>query len=287
MLSELLALSGLLIGTATDMDHREVPDWVNYTMVFAGVLIAAILSAAIISWQPLIASLTGLALGYLLGAAMYYTGQWGGGDAKMLMGLGALLGVPTSFLVGASTTPLFIYFLIAAVFAGAAYGMIWMAVLFITKRAIAWPALKKKLRTQQTLKIRKLAASTLLILALITLIYTHVYTLLILVLAAISYLTFYLSLAAKTIEETCFVKKQPVKDLVVGDWILKDVKKNNQTIIKADNTGLTEKQLAKLKKHDIKTVTIKEGIPFVPSFLAAYLAAYWWWSSELGLLFWI
>lgn len=287
MLTHLIAAAGLLLGTATDIDHREVPDWINYTLITAGLILASITALHQLHWQPIITSLLGLAAGYLLGALMYYTGQWGGGDAKMLMGLGALLGIPAAYLFGDAQTPLLIYFLIALVFAGAAYGMLWMLILFIRQRKKVLPALKNKLSEPWMHTTRKISITTLLALLVITLVWTNIYLVLILVLAAISYTTLLLALAVKAIEETCFIKQQPVDKLVIGDWIVKDVKKNNQTIIPADNTGLTHQQLQQLKKHDITEVTIKEGIPFVPSFLLAYAAAYIWWSSEAGIIFWI
>jgi len=36
--------------------------------------------------------------------------------------------------------------------------------------------------------------------------------------------------------------------------------------------GITNQQIALLKQHGIKHVVVKEGIPFVPSFLIAYVA---------------
>lgn len=218
---------------------------------------------------------------------MYYTGQWGGGDAKMLMGLGALLGVPLSFFTGQTNTPLLIYFLITVVFAGAAYGMTWMAVLFVTRRKTVLPALKKKLHEPKMLKTRKLSIATLLLLAITAIAWTNIYSLALLSIAAISYLTLYAALAAKTIEQTCFVKDQPVNKLVVGDWVVEAVKHNKKVLVPASNTGLTAEQLEALKNSPIKKVTIKEGIPFVPSFLIAYAAAYYWHYTQAGLLFWI
>lgn len=287
MLAQILALVGILIGTATDIHHREVPDWVNYTMILAGLGLASAASIHEASSNPLLASGAGLAIGYLVGALMYYTGQWGGGDAKMLMGLGALLGAPISFFTGDTSAPLLIYFLITVVFAGAAYGMTWMTVLFVTQRKTVLPALKKKLREPTMLKTRKVAITALLLLVITTLVWTNIYMIAALTIAAISYLTLYASLAAKTIEETCFVKDQPVNKLVVGDWVVEAVKHNKKVLVPASNTGLTPQQLEALKKSPIKKVRIKEGIPFVPSFLIAYVAAYYWHYTQAGLLFWI
>lgn len=287
MLAYALGLAGILVGTATDIHHREVPDWVNYTMVLGGIGIGSLLALEAASWQPLISSALGLLTGYLIGALMYYTGQWGGGDAKMIMGLGALLGAPLEFFTGAADAPLLAYFLIATIFAGAAYGIIWMAVLLVTKRKIVLPALKKKLRHPLMIKVRVAAMIGVALAAAAAFIWLHIYTLLLLFIAVVMLLTLYFALAVKAVEQTCFVKQQPVEDLVIGDWIIQEVRADGRVLVDESNTGITAQQIALLKEHDVETVKIKEGIPFVPSFLLAYVVAYYWYASGSGLLFWV
>tara|TARA_Y100000310_G_C20640196_1_gene793480 strand:- start:1586 stop:1843 length:258 start_codon:yes stop_codon:yes gene_type:complete len=64
-------------------------------------------------------------------------------------------------------------------------------------------------------------------------------------------------------------------EVTEGDWIAKDVIINNKRLTGPKDLGIERKQLNKLiayyKKGKIKKVLIKVGIPFVPSFLVAYV----------------
>ena len=58
------------------------------------------------------------------------------------------------------------------------------------------------------------------------------------------------------------------EDLREGDWLNKDIKVKGK-IIRADWDGLSLKDIELLKNK--KKVEIKEGLPFVPAFLIAFL----------------
>ncbi len=64
-------------------------------------------------------------------------------------------------------------------------------------------------------------------------------------------------------------------EVTEGDWIAKDVVIGKKYISGPKDLGIEMKQLKQLisyyKKGKIKKVLIKVGIPFVPSFLIAYL----------------
>lgn len=299
-----IALTGIVIGTITDLKKREVPDWVNYSMMGAGLGIAAMYSLYLLTPWIFLFSLAGLAAGYLVGAAMYYTGQWGGGDAKMMMGIGALatlpflqswLGLPTPFkplnpewwtlVLTQTTLPFFPIFLIASVFAGAGYGMVWMAYLSIKHRKRVYARLKERLYTKNMVRTRLAVIIVAVLIALIGLLFPGSVTFMFVLLAALLYITFYLFIAVKAVEETCFVQQRAVKDLVEGDWMVEDVKRKGFELA-APAAGLTKEDIQALKKHKVKEVTIKEGIPFVPSFLIAFLAAWYIFHNELPVFFW-
>jgi len=78
------------------------------------------------------------------------------------------------------------------------------------------------------------------------------------------------------------------KELTEGDWIAKDIKVKGEYITGPKDLGIEKKQINKLIKFyklgKIKKVLIKEGIPFVPSFLLAFIVTYFW-SSFLVLFF--
>ena len=84
---------------------------------------------------------------------------------------------------------------------------------------------------------------------------------------------------AKSIEESCMIKLVSSRDLTNGDWLYKEVKVGKK-IIKPNWEGLDEKELAVLQKTKRK-VLVKEGIPFTPSFLIAFLALVWLLNNNL------
>ena len=66
-------------------------------------------------------------------------------------------------------------------------------------------------------------------------------------------------------------KYYPIPKLTEGDWIAEDVKVNGKIICSPKDLGISKEQIKKLKHHNIKKVLVKEGIPFVPSFLIAFV----------------
>ena len=76
----------------------------------------------------------------------------------------------------------------------------------------------------------------------------------------------------KTIELTCMYKKIKPKNLMEGDWVQGNVYKNKKLIYQEDPLGINKKSINLLIKSKIKQVIVKEGIPFVPSFLIGAIA---------------
>ncbi len=76
------------------------------------------------------------------------------------------------------------------------------------------------------------------------------------------------------------VKTIPISQLTEGDWIYKDIfigsGKKKKYITGPKDLGISKEQISLLKKYSsqgkIKNIIIKEGIPFVPAFLFAYIA---------------
>jgi len=90
-MSELLLIGVLvllLIASLCDLRCREIPDWIALGMMLAAVVAAATGWAGIRFWMLV----TGGALGWLIGAALFKFANFGGGDAKLIAAVGALLG---------------------------------------------------------------------------------------------------------------------------------------------------------------------------------------------------
>jgi hypothetical protein len=73
---------------------------------------------------------------------------------------------------------------------------------------------------------------------------------------------------AKGLETVSMIRDVSGSELREGDWLVDDVKVKGKTI-KSDWDGLSLEDIKLLKGK--KKVKIKDGLPFVPAFLIAFL----------------
>lgn len=263
----------LLIGSYSDLKTREVPDWVNYGLIAFGLGSRLIYSLAAFDWSYIIEGVLGLLLFLVLAYMMFYAGQWGGGDSKMMMGMGALIGLRFSWF------DFSLSFLVNILLVGAIYGLLWS--IFLAARN--WHKFRKEvksiIRKPRMIMIRKifiLSAAVMIILAFFV---RDFYAKLILFVFVAFYLaTFYLWVFIRAIERTCMLKLVEPERLTEGDWIAKDVVVEGKKICGPKDLGIEMRQIRQLiklkKQRKIKKILIKEGIPFVPSFLLAFIVTF-------------
>ncbi len=272
-----IGLAALAIGSYTDLKTREVPDWLNYGLMIFGIGFALIASLAMADFTILAKSLAGFLVLVALGFLMFYTGQWGGGDSKLIMGLGALAGLDFSFkapFFGLSFNSFLPAFLVNLILAGVAYGLLWAVYLAArneSKFSRACISLLKRCR------LVRLALLTALLLAIVSFLLIdnlviRIYTLTLILLPVI---TFYLWVFAKAVEASCMIKLVEPEKLTEGDWIAKDIIVSGKRITGPKDLGITKAQIEKLirlkRDKKVNKILIKEGIPFVPSFLLAFV----------------
>ena len=125
-----ISFIALLIGSITDLKTREVPDWVNYGLVISGIGMNLLFSAIYSDSSFILNSLVGLAIFFGIAYIMFYAGQWGGGDSKMIMGLGAMIGIDVGYL----KSQFLAGFLVNALLVGAIYGLLWSIFLVFRNR---------------------------------------------------------------------------------------------------------------------------------------------------------
>ncbi|HHE36892.1 MAG TPA: prepilin peptidase [Candidatus Woesearchaeota archaeon] len=275
IITVVIGLVSLIIASLFDVKTREVPDWLSFGLVAFALGSSLILTIYHGYAHIIINSLIGLGIGVLLGLLMFYTGQWGGGDAKLIIGLSALIGFSISDPGrGVQSIPFLILFFINILLVGAVYGIIFSIVKAILNFKDFRRAAEKKLRSKEVVVARIL----LIILAsgaFVFLLATRSVESAGLFLLVISlFLFFYLWVFISIVEKACMIRKVRVKDLTEGDWIVNPVVRKNKVILKPTRTGVTLRQLALLKKHRVRKVTIKVGVPFVPSFLIAYILTF-------------
>ncbi|MEW5896280.1 MAG: A24 family peptidase [Nanoarchaeota archaeon] len=256
-----LTLAVLLAASYSDIRIREVPDWLSYGFLFAALGIRAIFSFGS-GWEIILSGILGFAVFFLLSLFFYYTNQWGGGDSKILMGMGAAIGI--AFPFSASSWNL-LWFFLSLLFLGAVYGLLWMVYIAVRKGSPFIAEMKKTLLMH---KKAQFGVGTLSALLAATGFIVPVMWLAALFAVAVLYLLLFVT----TVEKVCFVARISPSKLTEGDWLAEDVVVDGKlfmprkTLEGDDLSKLT--QLARQGK--ISYVTVKEGIPFLPSFLLAY-----------------
>jgi Flp pilus assembly protein protease CpaA len=267
-----IALLYLIAGSISDLKTREVADWANYGLIALGIVANLILSLFFGNPSYILTSLFGFAVFLILSLILFYTGQWGGGDSKMLMGLGALYGLgfnwqDSSFLIS---------FLVNTLLAGAIYGIFWSALLSFKNRK-KFMQQYKKISATKHIKFSKAVSLILLLCSLIIffLFKENVIRFLSVSLGIVIVFTLYLWIFIKSVENSCMFKYVTPDKLTEGDWIARDIKIGGKYITGPKDLGISKKQIQALKtlykQNKVKKVLIKEGIPFVPSFLLGWI----------------
>ena len=267
----------LVLGSITDLRTREVPDFLNYGLIFLGLALHCMLS--IVYWDPrfAIGSLLGLSICFGIGWLMFYAGQWGGGDSKMLMGLGSILGLPFA-LEGSFLLSL----LLNILFAGAIYGLLWSIGLVVRNRKRFAKAFAILIRHKLHRRMRPLLLS--LLMAFFALLFVPLANIALKIsfLWALILLPFmyYVFLFVKSVERSSMFILLPISRITEGDWIAKDVIIRGKRICGPKDLGISKKQINALRDYErrglIGKVLIKQGIPFIPSFLLAFIFTLIW-----------
>jgi Flp pilus assembly protein protease CpaA len=255
----------LLVAAYTDIKTREVPDWISYAFIFSALGLRILFSFQE-GWQFLVSGLVGFLIFFLLALLFYYTKQWGGADSKLLMGLGAVLGADFIFAFSDSNGYGLLMFFLLLLFVGAIYGLIWSVCLAVLK----WKAFVKAFR----LKLKERFKEHLIVLLIsFLLLFTLLISPALVILAIFPLFSFYLFIFVGSVEDSCFIKKILPGKVTEGDWLAQDVVVNGKT--KMFSKTIEREDLLTIWKlageGKIKRVVIKEGIPFVPSLLLAYL----------------
>ncbi len=265
-----VVLAALFLGSITDFKKREVPDWISYSMIAVGFGLRLIFSVVYNDWLYLLYGAIGFGVFLGIAYAMFYSGQWGGGDSKVLMGLGALLGLSISWHAT------LVSFVVNLLFIGAAYGVIFIIITAIIKKKMFIYGYKKMAHDKKVLNTNKALVIVCIALFLaILLIKDSAVRLPLLVLLLIFFITFYVWFFTKIVETYCLQKYVLPEQLTEGDWIIKEIKIEGKYICGPKDLGIEKKQIRKLMqlkaKGKIRKVLIKEGVPFVPSFFIAYV----------------
>lgn len=256
----ILALAYLIYASVSDLMKREVPNWICFSLIAFALAYRLIFSVLNSDIMFFVYGLIGLVVFVALGYGLYYARVFAGGDAKLLMALGPVLILSAGLIFNLYYIFGFIFLLMLF---GGIWGMIFSFSLVLKNKENFLKEFKKQIKIN-----KKLFYSAMIIaifsLGLLFLDYIFIF---ISVLILIFPLLF---VYAKGVEESCMIKEISGKELVEGDLLYENVKVRGK-IIKPYWEGVSMEDIEILRKSK-KKIKIKEGIPFVPAFLPAFLA---------------
>lgn len=266
----LIAVGALIIlyASYTDWQTTEVPDWLTYSGIGFGIGARTSYAMYLSQWDILTTGLIGFGVFFVVGCLLYYTGQWGGGDAKLLMALGALLGL--EFALDHNM----VAFVFNLMLFGGIYGLVYTLVLAIKHKSKVKKQLSKLMKSKEMKTIKVCSYVGCLLFLLLAFFFTGLAKWMMIALAVIVFLSFYLLAFSKSVEDAALIKRVTPNQLMEGDWILDEVKHKGKTIVSPKDLGVTIEQITLLQelaaKGKVKKITMKQGIPFVPAFAIAY-----------------
>lgn len=272
-----ITLIWLIFAFFSDLKTREVPDWLNYSLVIIAFTLRGFYSIMNSELNYFLYTLLGFGIFFAIANLMYYTKQWGGGDAKLFMALGAVFATYPIVLTQLfnpvlGQLPFFVAFFINLLIMGAVYGLIYTIILAIKNKKIFIEE-SKKIFKEPTIKKLKWIISiggVIFLIIILTIVQNLEIKLLFVTMIIFLMALFYIWIFVKIVEKSCMFKIISIKKLTEGDWVCHDLIINKKRIYSSKSVGIERYQISQLlKQTKIKTVQIKEGIPFVPSFLIA------------------
>jgi len=279
------AIFGSVVAAITDLRKRLIPDSLNYFLIlfgFGGHLVLSVLQNSIL---PIAYSLAGAGFFYIISLLMFYGGVWGGGDAKLMVGLGALLPIRPQivFVQYAAPWPFILTLWINALLFGALFGLVSVFWLGFKNQTIAKKEIKKQFAQAKWMIPVIVAVAVFLIVA-----YFFNMPPIILGLVGLCGALLPLLVVTKAVEESCMTKYISPLELVEGDWVVEEIKLKGKTIYSPKKYGIEKKDIDKLiklkKKGKLNKVKIKEGVPYAPAILTALLVSIFIGDSLLFIL---
>lgn len=271
----ILASLAIIIALISDIKTKEIPDFLSYSLIISGLSIRFLHAYTFNNYNYLTTAITNLAIFFIIGSLMYYTKQWGGGDAKLLMALSVLSATYPNFLLNYFKPALEFFSFPVTIFiniilVGAFYNTFYSIILSIKHRK---EFVKEFRKIYHNIKTTRILFSILLLLLMLLYIITEKepFQLCILIFFLAFLALFYLWIFTKTVEKSCMYKTIPISKLVEGDWVTKNIIYKGKCIYKKSLIGITKSQIEKIKKTNIKKVEIKEGIIFTPAFFIGFI----------------
>ncbi len=255
-----LALVWMVFASIQDIRFREIANWLNFSLIIFALgfrFFWSLFNEG--NFNFFYQGLIGLGIFLVLGNLFYYSRFFAGGDAKLMIALGAILPLSPSFYFNLK---IFGLFLVVFILTGSVYGILLAGVLAVKHRREFRKVFFKSLKLNKKLIFIFGVISALIFLGgFADSIFFFV--------GIFSFLIPYLYFSAKSIEDCCMIIEIQTKNLREGDWLVKDLRVKGR-LIKKNWEGLSEKDIRFLKRN-LKKIKIKQGIAFMPVFLISFI----------------
>jgi Flp pilus assembly protein protease CpaA len=259
-----IALIAIIFAIIQDIKTHEVSNWISFSLIIFALGFRFFYSLFIEENFTSLSSsfyqgLIGLAIFFAIGNLFYYGKVFAGGDAKLMIALGIVIPFYSDLN---SNLLLFAFFILLFLIAGAVYGIFMgLRITFLNWKIFVKDFRKRFARNRNLFYL--LFFLGILVMGL------GFYSDLFFLFGVFIFVLPYFYIWAKSVDETCMVKKISPKKLREGDWLYKDIKFAKRTI-KAKWEGLTNEEISFLKTKN-KEVYIREGIPFTPVFIISFI----------------
>ncbi len=202
--------------------------------------------------------LMGLGIFFLIGNLLNYGRAFAGGDAKLMVSLGAVLPIFPSIL---QNLEFMFFFIIIFLISGSLYGILMSLYLSLKNfKSFKGRFLKLFFEKKFLIIIFDIFAVIFIFMGLNDPFFAY--------LGIFVFIFPYFYLFLESVDESCMIKKVSISALTPGDWLYRDVKVGGKTI-KASWDGLSEEEIKILKKK--KQVFVRRGLAFAPVFLISLI----------------
>ena len=256
----LLALVYLAIASVQDLRKREIWNWLSFSLIIFALAYRAFYSVLASDLWFFVYGVIGLAVFVILGYVFYYARVFAGGDVKLLWALGVVLPVSDIY----SSLILTGMFILLFLFVGGLWGLGYSFFLVARNKEQFSMEFGKQIKKYRSFVLILLVVSLALVLVPVIL-----NDAVFIFLPVIIFLMPLLYVYGKAIENSCMIQELATRKLTVGDWLVEPVKVGRKTI-KPYWEGISEEELKILRKYRGK-IKIKQGVPFVPAFLIAFV----------------
>jgi len=260
-----------ILASLFDLKTGEIPEGVNYGYVFLVLAISAVDAFSSADASLLIDTIIMGAAFFAVGFMLFYLGQWGGGDVKLMAGIGGSMGylAHVGSIPQAAVFPFYVTYFVNMGFIAFPYVLIYGLILGIGNKRTGKEFLacfgNRKIQAFLVLSLTPSIAAVVFNLYQIAVLYLLIPPL---VIAA---------LYLKAVEKTALQDEVAVSELREGDVVAQDLYAGTEKIAsRRDIEGFSSEDLAKVKKlaEEQKIpgkIMIKRGIKFAPVLFLSYV----------------